>query len=527
MEEKRKHIALAGLGYWGKNILRNLHSLGALHSAYDEDQEVTSAHKQHYPDVAFKRSFDEAFSDPSVKAVAIATPAMTHYGFVRAALLAGKDVFVEKPLALSTQEGEGLVRLASEEGRILMVGHTLQYHPAVRKLKELLDGGELGKVQYIYSNRLNIGKLRSEENILWSFAPHDISAMLMLLGEMPERIAAFGDDYLSRGIYDTTLTTLQFPGGVKGHIYVSWLHPYKEQRLVVVGSKAMAVFDDVAEDKLRIYPHTIEWKGGKTPVARRAEFLSVPTEREEPLRLEMEHFIECVAERKRPLTGGEEGLRVLRVLQCAEESLASGAARPLSRPDGGVFVHESAYIDEGVSIGSGTKVWHFAHILAGSRIGEGCVLGQNVMVGPDVSIGDRCKIQNNVSIYKGVTLEDDVFCGPSCVFTNVYTPRSFVDRKEHFIPTLVRKGASIGANATVVCGVSIGRYSLVAAGAVVKSDVPDHAVVAGVPAVWKGWACVCGETLAALSEGDSVSCEACGRAYALEGGSLKAPEEKA
>lgn len=527
MAEKDGWIGIAGLGYWGKNILRNLYEMGVLKVACDADQEARAIAEKTYEDLEFTSSFDDLLNDPVIKAIAIATPAATHYKLVKDALLAGKDVFVEKPLALALREGQELLDLADNRQRILMVGHTLQYHPAVCKLKELVTEGELGKVQYIYSNRLNIGKLRSEENILWSFAPHDISVMLMLLGEMPLKVSAFGEDYLNKGVYDTTLTTLEFLNGVKGHIYVSWLHPYKEQRLVVVGTKAMAVFDDVAEDKLRIYPHTIEWKDGKTPIAHKAEFVSVPTEKEEPLRVEMEHFVECVAERKPPLTDGREGLRVLRVLQYAEESLSSGSSRLVSQHDNDVFVHESAYIDEDVTIGSGTKVWHFVHILGGSKIGKDCVLGQNVMVGPDVNIGDRCKVQNNVSIYKGVTLEDDVFCGPSCVFTNVYTPRSFVDRKENFIPTLVKKGASIGANATVVCGVTIGRYALIGAGAVVKNDVPDHAVVAGVPAVWKGWACSCGAVLEDLSEGDIVSCEACGRAYSLERGSLRAAEETA
>ncbi len=520
-----RFISLIGLGYWGRNILRNLQAMGVLHSACDTDEEVLSQYRKDYPDVEFTSSVDDVLSDGSVKAVAIATPAATHYGLVREALLAGKDVFVEKPLALSLKKGEELVGLAEGSKKILMVGHTLQYHPAVRRLKELITDGELGKIQYIYSNRLNIGKLRTEENILWSFAPHDISVMLMLLEDMPLKVAAYGGDYLSKGIYDVTLTALEFPGNVKGHIFVSWLHPYKEQKLVVVGTKAMAVFDDVAEEKLRLYPHRIAWVNGKTPVAQKAEYIPVKTEDGEPLRLEMEHFVECVLERMTPITDGHEGLRVLRVLQHAEESLASGTHRFVGGGIAGIFIHESAYIDEDVSIGEGTKIWHFTHVMKGSRIGKDCVLGQNVMVGPDVRIGDRCKIQNNVSVYKGVTLEDDVFCGPSCVFTNVVTPRSFVDRKDSFVPTLVRKGATIGANATVVCGVTIGRYALVGAGALVTKDVPDFAVVAGVPAVWKGWACKCGAVLPDPRGDNSLTCEACGLSYRLENGTLKEMRE--
>ena len=205
-----------------------------------------------------------------------------------------------------------------------MVGHILQYHPAVMKLKEMLSSGELGKVQYIYSNRLNIGKLRTEENILWSFAPHDISVILMLLEEEPIKVSAIGGDYLNKGICDTTLSTLEFRNGVKGHIFVSWLHPYKEQKLIVVGSKAMVVFDDVSKEKLFLYPHKIEWKDGKIPLAQKAEYQIIPVESGEPLNLELSHFVECVRDGRKPLSDGQEGLKVLKVLQAAQKSLKLG-----------------------------------------------------------------------------------------------------------------------------------------------------------------------------------------------------------
>jgi len=177
------------------------------------------------------------------------------------------------------------------------------------------------------------------------------------------------------------------------------------------------------------------------------------------------------------------------------------------------FVHESSYIDSDVEIGRGTKIWHFCHLLPGTRIGERCVLGQNTMVGPDVSIGNNCKIQNNVSLYKGIQLEDDVFCGPSCVFTNVYNPRAFVERKDEFRNTLVKRGASIGANATIICGVTIGEYALIGAGAVVKQDVAAYAVMVGVPARRVGWVCACGDALKKFDQAGSVSCSRCGKGY--------------
>jgi UDP-2-acetamido-3-amino-2,3-dideoxy-glucuronate N-acetyltransferase len=209
-----------------------------------------------------------------INGVVIAAPASIHFKLAKKYLLAGKDVMVEKPLALTKEEGEELVNIVQKEKRILMVGHILQYHPAVVKLKEMIDSGDLGKIRYIYSNRLNIGKLRTEENVLWSFAPHDISIILMLMGEEePEKVSAFGGSYLNQAIFDTTLTELEFKNGVKSHIFVSWLHPFKEQKLVVIGSEKMAVFDDISKEKLFIYEHKIKWEKGKIPIAEKSCFI--------------------------------------------------------------------------------------------------------------------------------------------------------------------------------------------------------------------------------------------------------------
>lgn len=519
-------IAVVGAGYWGKNLIRNFNQLGVLYAICESNPDNPNLIP--YKEVKLYTSFSELLKNKEVDAVAIATPAATHYEFVKQALLSGKDVFVEKPLALTVKEGKELVKLAGQEKRILMVGHILQYHPAVLKLKEMISSGELGKIQYIYSNRLNIGKLRTEENILWSFAPHDISVVLMLLDEEPVKVSAFGDDYLSKGIYDTTMTNIEFKNGVKGHIFVSWLHPFKEQKLVVVGSKAMAVFDDVSKEKLFIYPHRIEWKDGKIPLAKKAKYQVIPVEASEPLNLELSHFIECVKQRKIPRTDGAEGLRVLKVLELAEESMAISTVNaspnhPIARSPN-IFIHESAYVEEDVKMGEGAKVWHFSHILKGSKIGDRCIIGQNVMIGPDVAIGNRCKVQNNVSLYKGVVLEDEVFCGPSCVFTNVYNPRAFIERKQEFLTTLVKKGVTIGANATIVCGTTIGMYAMIGAGAVVKNDVPDYAIVVSVPARQIGWACKCGTTLRFRDK--HANCNYCKSEYGLENNRLIVIEEK-
>src|SRR2546428_6551302 len=260
------NVAVVGIGYWGKNLVRNFHELGALAMLCDGERSVEERCGHEYKSVRFCEDFSVVLRDSSISAIALATPATTHYEMAKAALEAGKDVFVEKPLAIDVKQGEHLVELAAANRRILMVGHILRYHPAILKLQELIQDGALGQINYLYSNRLNIGKIRTEENILWSFAPHDISVMLSLLNEMPIRVSCQGGAYLNRHIFDVTLSYFDFPSGVQAHIFVSWLHPIKEQRLVVVGSEKMAVFDDTADHKVILYPPKVEWRN-RTPTA--------------------------------------------------------------------------------------------------------------------------------------------------------------------------------------------------------------------------------------------------------------------
>jgi UDP-2-acetamido-3-amino-2,3-dideoxy-glucuronate N-acetyltransferase len=506
-------LAVVGNGYWGRNLVRNFHALGVLKYVCDSRAEALQEAKAQF-DVATCSTLGPILDDPEILGVAIAAPAAQHHAVAKECLLAGKDVYVEKPLSLKVSEGHELVSIAEARARILMVGHILQYHPAILKLKEFIDSGALGRIEYIYSSRLNWGKLRSEENILWSFAPHDISAILYLLSESPASVIASGGSYINPQIYDTTLTACEFQSGVKAHIFVSWLHPFKEQRLVVVGTHSTAVFDDVEKErKLVLYSHSIDWRN-RLPIAQKGEGQAIALPMEEPLRNECKHFIECISSRKVPRTDGSNGVRVLEVLDACERSLRSQAASmPVHQAAPKYFADPTAVIDSGSEIGAGTKVWHFSHVMSGSEIGRNCNLGQNVVISPDVKIGDGVKIQNNVSVYTGVELEDYVFCGPSVVFTNVINPRSHVERKSEYKRTIVRRGASIGANATIVCGVELGQYCFVAAGAVVTSDVPDYALVMGVPATQMGWVCACGVRLHGAIK---LHCGACGRTYAIE-----------
>lgn len=517
-DASRKRVAVVGVGYWGKNLVRNFYELGALGALCDTNQLLEEGYKKKYQNVKFCANYQEVLCDPAIHAVALATPAVTHYELAKAALEAGKDVLVEKPLAIDVKHGEELVKVAEAGGRILMVGHILRYHPAILKLQRLIQDGQLGKINYLYSNRLNIGKIRTEENILWSFAPHDISVILSLLNEMPTHVSCKGGAYLNSGVTDVTLSHFEFPSGVRAHIFVSWLHPFKEQKLVVVGSEKMAVFDDTVEHKLVLYPHRVEWKN-RIPTAVKAEGEVVTLDSREPLREECQHFLNCLESREVPVSDGKEGLRVLRVLDAFQRALRNGGDAGESvgvnseKSEQPYFVHESAYADDGAKIGAGTKIWHFSHVMKGAQIGQKCVIGQNVNVDGGVLIGNNVKIQNNVSVYTGVVVEDDVFLGPSCVLTNVSNPRSQVNRHSLYETTRLRRGCSIGANATIVCGVTIGRYAFVGSGAVVTKDVPDYALVVGNPARQIAWMSRHGHRLELAGEAGTMICPESGFRY--------------
>lgn len=505
-------IAVVGSGYWGKNLVRNFHELGALKCVCDTREEVLQAAQINF-NVETTDNFEMLLQDRDLQGVVIAAPAAQHFHLARRALLAGKDVFVEKPLALRACEGRELAELASSRRRILMVGHILEYHPAVLELKRLIVAGELGRIQYIYSSRLNLGKLRTEENILWSFAPHDISAILFLLDEIPVRVCTNGGSYVNSLIPDTTLTTCEFKSGVNAHFFVSWLHPFKEQKLTIVGSGKMAVFNDQEDErKLVLYSHRIDWLD-RVPVAHKDPGCAISLTKEEPLRRECQHFLECIRTRQTPRTGGESGVRVLKVLEACERSLRRGLPDPIESEETKYYAHPTAVIDPGCEIGADTKIWHFSHIMSNCKIGQRCNFGQNVVVSPDVIIGNNVKIQNNVSVYTGVELEDDVFCGPSMTFTNVINPRSHIARKHEYRRTLVKKGASIGGNATVLCGITLGRFSFIGAGAVVTRDTPDYALMVGVPAEQVGWMCYCGIRLPDSTK--RPQCSTCGRRYLI------------
>jgi UDP-2-acetamido-3-amino-2,3-dideoxy-glucuronate N-acetyltransferase len=507
MEEKiilsELGVAIAGCGGWGKNLARNLQKLGVLKVIIDPSEKAKMLAIEMAVDIV--DDLETVLADDAIAAVVIATPAGTHFALAKRCILAGKDVFVEKPIALNVSEAEQLKALADNTGKILMVGHLLQYHPVFIKLIAMVRAGDLGKIHYVSSSRLNLGVIRSEENVLWSFAPHDISMVLAVAGQVPSFVQASGVSILQEGVEDTTTLHMEFQSGLRADITSSWLYPLKEQRFAVVGSDGMAIFSDTRPwaEKLQFFRNKVRWTNGR-PVAQAglSEFIHV--EEGEPLREELVHFLQCVADRSRPRTNVDEAIGVLRVLRGGQHSLNESGRKialnnvvhdSANENFEGVTIHHTAIVDHGVSIGSGSKIWHFSHILPRSRLGADCIIGQNVMIGPDVQIGNRCKIQNNVAVYSGVTLADDVFCGPSMVFTNVLTPRAHIDRKTEFDLTQVGQGATLGANCTIVCGNDIGEYAMVGAGAVVTRSVPPHALMVGNPARQIGWVSKAGERL--------------------------------
>ena len=317
----RRNVCVVGCGYWGRNLIRNFAALDSLYAICDSNAAAIAQFSAQFPGVKAYTNLKDALSDPHIDAVALATPAEHHHWMGIDAVCAGKDLFVEKPLALEWEDGLEMVEAARDNDRILMVGHLLRYHPAIEKILELMRESVLGRIDYIYSNRLSMGKIRQEENALWSFAPHDISVILAIVGQMPMQVTATGGAYLQPNIADVTISNLLFDRGTRSHIFVSWLHPYKEQRLVVVGSKQMIVFEDTrAEDKLVLFDKHIEWRDGSLE-ASKPEGVPVAFSKEEPLRRECKHFLDCIANRSEPLTPGEEGVRVLQVLQACQRSL--------------------------------------------------------------------------------------------------------------------------------------------------------------------------------------------------------------
>src|SRR5215475_14892129 len=329
MEETMIDVAVVGVGGWGKNLARAYYQIPESHLKYicDLDRQKLEQLRLQLPGTILTTRFEDLLEDSELQAIIIATTAATHYPLCKAALQAGKDVFVEKPFVLAVEQAEDLIQIAERERRILMIGHLLEYHPVINRLKRMIDSNELGDIYYIYTQRVNLGTIRNDENALWNFSPHDISSILYLLGKEPTDVAARGQCYLQRGIEDVVFLTLNFNRQSMAHIHVSWLDPHKIRKITIVGSKKMAVFDDIeSTEKLRIYNKSAEQNSNYNSFAEyvtlRFGDITIPHLKiEEPLRLECQHFLECIREHKQPLSDGADGLRVLKILEAAQRSL--------------------------------------------------------------------------------------------------------------------------------------------------------------------------------------------------------------
>lgn len=332
IKSKKAAVAIIGLGYWGPNLVRTFFKLpqAFLQVCADLDQARVDKIKAQYPSVEATTDVRSVLQDPKVDAVVIASSAVTHYELGKQALLAGKHIFIEKPLALTRTEAEELVETAKRTGRVLMVGHLLLYHPAVRMLKSYLEKGEIGQVSYLYAERLNLGKIRMDENCLWSLAPHDISVILYLLDEEPVSVTAVGECYLQKDIEDVVFLTLQFTNKKMANIHISWLDPHKVRRLTLVGTKKMIVFDDMeTSNKIKIYDQGAgppqDYRSYNDDLTLRFGDIFIPrVVMEEPLKVECSHFLECIEMGQTPMSGGEAGLQVVKVLEAAQESLEKG-----------------------------------------------------------------------------------------------------------------------------------------------------------------------------------------------------------
>jgi predicted dehydrogenase len=327
-------VAVVGAGGWGRNLVRNYAQLPEANLRYvcDLSEATRNQVARQYPTTKVVRDYDAILADPALQAVVIATPGNTHYALGKKALEAGKDVYIEKPFTLSVSDAEDLLACAERLGRILMVGHLLEYHPVVVRLRDMIRNGELGRVYYIYTQRLNLGTVREDENALWNFAPHDISVILYLLGKEPVDVSARGQSYLQKGIEDVVFLTLNFGEAGMAHVHVSWLDPHKTRKMTIVGSRKMAVFDDLeASEKLRVYDKGAEFNTNYDTFAeyvglRFGDIVMPYIKSGEPLRIESLHFIDCVSKRKRPVSDGQDGLRVVKVLEAAQKSLQSNGA---------------------------------------------------------------------------------------------------------------------------------------------------------------------------------------------------------
>jgi UDP-2-acetamido-3-amino-2,3-dideoxy-glucuronate N-acetyltransferase len=499
--------AVFGGGYWGNKIIRILKEDVAV--IYDTHQATLDGLDEEFSDIPKVTSVDKVWKFSTVKRVVVVTPPHTHYDLIKDALTRGLDVYVEKPLVKSSAEAEELYALSQSLGRVLMVGHVTNYHPTVQVLLDRIRTQRYGSLRKIETQRLGAGFLRTDIDVMWDLGIHDVSVSLRLLkqgGFELDESSVRAMHSKAVGLHsDTVFAQANFTNKTIGkeamlEIHTAWHNTGKERILRLVFENALISWDatKVIDDKTQL--KVCEFVNGPPPAYSillqevETEFPS-PSSTLMPLDTELLHFLDCCKNRSTPLTDGAEGIRVLKFLELVSacDSKRSDVARECEKtpvftdnPNAEeAFVHPTSVVERGAKIGKGTRIWYFCHISKNCCIGDNCNVGQNCYFGEGTVLGNNSKVQNNVSVYDGVVCEDDVFLGPSMVFTNDRNPRSAHLRP--FMKTFVKRGASIGANATIVCGTTLGEFCMVGAGAVVTKDVKPYALVYGNPARQRGW----------------------------------------
>lgn len=469
-------IAIVGAGYWGKNLIREFYNLNVLDMVIEQDENLLNEIKNNY-NIKTSSNIQDVLNKNYITGIVIATPSETHYTIAKQCLDRNKNIFIEKPFTLDYNKSLELHNLSIQKNLKIMVGHILHYNLYIIKLKSLLKNNTIGQIKSIVTNRFSYGKIRSNENVLWSFAPHDISLIYSLLKNSSNQEPLLNIKYIDSKTHCSNISESNIfleSNNIKVNINVSWLKPYKESSITIVGTKGILYFDDVKKTlsltKYNLLKQNILINDYITP-----------------LKNECLHFVNCLINNKIPYTNSFEALYGIRLIENIinhnnynlDPISISEHNNPINSND--YYLDSTSIIDNNTTIGKNTKIWHYTHVCESSIIGQNCNIGQNCYIGKNTIIGNYCKIQNNVSVYDGVICEDYVFLGPSCVFTNDLNPRVEYP-KNSYKKTYIKYGATIGANATILCDLTIGRYALIGAGSVVVRDVPEYAVMVGNPA---------------------------------------------
>lgn len=480
------NLAVVGGGYWGRNLIREFYALNVLKIICDIDDSTFEFYREKYPEVIVTKDWAMVLQDSNINSVCISIPEIYHYEYAKSAILAGKDVFLEKPMCLTVAEAEDLHRIVTASDRILMVGLVFNYHPAFVKMRHLVKTGLIGKIQHVMSNRTAFGVYKPETGLIWDLGVHDVSFISSLLDDYkPDVVSCQKAGHLvNHNNQDSIRMTMYYEKlDVYAEIYVSRLHPVPDKRIIIIGTDGIFVFD-LNDKQLLLFEsrQNINKAISTRTLFDNVEPQNIPYDTTSALECECRTFIECCRTRTQPITDSMESLRVIKILTQFENS---GTKYSVNMND--VYINPTAMVQSGAKIGSGTKIWHWCHIMQ-AIIGKDCNIGQCCFIESGVQLGNRVRVKNNISLYDGVVCEDDVFLGPSCVFTNDLFPRNrSICPPKAIRQTYIETGASIGANATIVCGNRLGKYCLIGAGSVVIHDVKPYALMVGNPARQIGW----------------------------------------